>query len=667
MSTRVGARLAALLVAGIAGTGTLLAAGLAGTAAAEAGVLPAWAARAAARPTPSWAARDPAIVLDDEEEITVPVNGRIRTLVRGAVRVLSASGKESARCYATYLRGSSDVLDLQGWVADPRGRVLHLGRGDATDFSLGGQYTLYSESRALMLTPADPVPGTVFAWEYVTEEEPLLAQWEWWFQGRRPSLYSRLSLTLPPGLEPEVIRCGPDSVVAARQDRTWSWERSDLRAAPLEALASTAPANGSVLLLTVKGAASHTAAGQSFADWSEVARWANGLMAPQAQATPALGEWVAKLVAGAPDTLARLRALARAVQGLNYVAVDLNVGRGGGYRPHPAGDVMRLGYGDCKDKANLLRALVQADGEQAWMVVVSARDRDHVDERWPSPTQFDHCILAMRVPRGTRLPTVFEHPVFGTLLAFDPTAQLTSFGDLPAAEQGAPGLLVAPQGGGLVRLPVVPPEANRLERRIDATLDAEGKLTARLVERCVGQQAVGLRGARRRLSETDYRRGLESDLSASVGSVQLGSFRTDDDTLTGSFRLEASYVAPRFARDVQGQLVFRSALATPPVSLDLPDSERTMPMALEARCVAETVLVELPGGYAVDELPDARHVHRDFADLDADWHVEGGTLRYTMRWSLRPLTLPPARYREVREMLAGAVAAGRAPVVLVRR
>ena len=114
-------------------------------------------------------------------------------------------------------------------------------------------------------------------------------------------------------------------------------------------------------------------------------------------------------------------------------------------------------------------------------------------------------------------------------------------------------------------------------------------------------------------------------------------------------------------------MIFRPGLVTPRLALVLPDSTRTLPIELAGRCFAETVTVKLPEGYAVDEIPAALHKQRDFARLDADWTVEGGVLRFTRLWTLQPLTLPPERYGEVREMFSANLAASQSPVVLVRR
>src|SRR5256884_6020126 len=68
--------------------------------------------------------------------------------------------------------------------------------------------------------------------------------------------------------------------------------------------------------------------------------------------------------------------------------------------------------------------------------------------------------MIRRPPRSTLFPytTLFRsHPKLGRLLFFDPTDELTPFGQLNGALQANYGLLVGPDGGELVELPVMPP------------------------------------------------------------------------------------------------------------------------------------------------------------------------------------------------------------------
>src|SRR5262249_9201745 len=157
-----------------------------------------------------------------------------------------------------------------------------------------------------------------------------------------------------------------------------------------------------------------------------------------------------------------IQAVGRFVQSLAYISIQTGLGRGGGYRPHSAADVFGKLFGDCKDKTNLMRAMLKALGISAYPVAIYSGDPSYVHEEWASPQQFNHCIIAIKVTSDTQSTVVLAHPTLGRLLIFDPTDENTPVGDLPEHEQGSLALIVAADGGTLVRTPSTSPETNRL-------------------------------------------------------------------------------------------------------------------------------------------------------------------------------------------------------------
>jgi hypothetical protein len=97
------------------------------------------------------------------------------------------------------------------------------------------------------------------------------------------------------------------------------------------------------------------------------------------------------------------------------------------------------------------------------------------------------------------------------------------------------------------------------------------------------------------------------------------------------------------------------------------DTARTQPIALESRCLAETVSVHLPEGYVLEERPADLHVANDLGRLEAAWSESGGALVMTRRWEVRPVTVEAARWADVRALYAALRASNEAAVVLVRR
>src|SRR5436190_14403127 len=94
-----------------------------------------------------------------------------------------------------------------------------------------------------------------------------------------------------------------------------------------------------------------------------------------------------------------IRALAGFAQrDVRYIAVEVGIG---GFQPHRATDVFANRYGDCKDKATLLRAMLHEIGIESHYVLVNAT-RGMVDPKLPTAGSFNHVILAIKVPADAK-------------------------------------------------------------------------------------------------------------------------------------------------------------------------------------------------------------------------------------------------------------------------
>ncbi len=108
-----------------------------------------------------------------------------------------------------------------------------------------------------------------------------------------------------------------------------------------------------------------------------------------------------------------------------YLAITLDKDSVAGYRPHPAAEILRNRYGDCKDKATLLVSLLRAIGEDG-RLVLSGRGPELCDRRigprpnstTRSPPSRPRARLSGRVAGGRPGP-------LGKLVIFDPTDPVT--------------------------------------------------------------------------------------------------------------------------------------------------------------------------------------------------------------------------------------------------
>ena len=137
----------------------------------------------------------------------------------------------------------------------------------------------------------------------------------------------------------------------------------------------------------------------AFPDWSGVA----GSLSPHYLDNYPLGaEWDAKLraiQAENADEGARVIAALRAVQDdLRYVSLSIGVG---GLIARTPEEVTRSGYGDCKDKALLLRTMLDKMRIEAYVALTDLDEGHGLDQRKPSTWAFDHAIVKVVLDGST--------------------------------------------------------------------------------------------------------------------------------------------------------------------------------------------------------------------------------------------------------------------------
>ena len=302
---------------------------------------------------------------------------------------------------------------------------------------------------------------------------------------------------------------------------------------------------------------------KTFEDWRQVSRWASELHDPQAVPDESVTAKARELTANSKTDLDRIRAIAHFVQRLQYISIDIGVGKGNGYRPHAAAQVLAKAYGDCKDKANLMRSMLRAINITAYPIVIYSGDPTHVREEWASPMQFNHCIIGIKVGDEIQAATVITHPVLGRLLIFDATDEHTTVGDLPDEEQGSFALIVAGDSGSLVRMPIMPPESSQLNRQAEVELSPQGSITAKLKEKSTGQTAVSQRRAFRGLSSSGYKQMLEAWVTRGATWALISRIEPVDNNVEGRFGLDVDFSADQYGQLMQNRLlVFNPAIVS---------------------------------------------------------------------------------------------------------
>jgi transglutaminase-like putative cysteine protease len=127
-----------------------------------------------------------------------------------------------------------------------------------------------------------------------------------------------------------------------------------------------------------------------YGSWSEVAQWADALFRVDEESHAAIVALASEIESAHRGREERIVAAIRFVQDdIRYLGIEM--GRGS-HEPRQPAVVLSQRYGDCKDKALLLAALLRQLGVQAWPALVNTKLRQRLDSFLPSPFLFDHVI-----------------------------------------------------------------------------------------------------------------------------------------------------------------------------------------------------------------------------------------------------------------------------------
>ena len=628
---------------------------------------PNWLKQAASVNTPIYKKDVPAVVLLDEEKVTLD-DGKVVTVENFAVKILTREGRGYAMASAFYLNSFGKIRDMDAWVIRPDGTFKEYGKKSIVD-RVSDPDDVYDEYRIKLIDATGDVDeGYVFGYTVVSEDKPLFYQDVWQFQGRLPAITSRYTLNLPSDWKASSVTFNHPNVEPKISGTSYTWELSGLAPIPPEPMSPAI--NNLAPHIAINYAPENNAqtANKVFANWTEVSRWASQMYDPQVVINDEVAAKARELTAKSETELDKIRAIGHFVQNLQYISIDIGVGYGNGYRPRPSNLVLSRGYGDCKDKATLMRAMLKAINIEAYPIAIYSGDPTYVREEWVSPKQFNHCIIAVKVSDKTESPTIINDKNLGRLLIFDATDAFTPVGDLPDYLQGSSALIIAGDKGSLAKMPITPPDFNAWNRKVEVNLTEDGSIKGTISENANGQQSTQARAMFRTLSGAEVNQLFERWLTRGATAAKLEKLTPKNDSANAAFDLDIEFSAPRYGQLMQNRLlIFKPAIVNRANSIYLTEKDRTHPIMIDAETFNETATFNLPAGFIVDEVPDAVSIETPFGKYKTNYEIKEGKLVYTRNLVMNRTTVAAEKYNSVRNFYSQILAAEQSPVVLLRK
>ena len=620
---------------------------------AYAGDAPQWMHAVVNAPLPPHDEKTDAVLLYSETDVSVISTDKIKTLERRAYKILRPEGREYGTALVTFRSPGEKVNNMHGWCIPAQGKDYEVKDKEAIEAALpkveGAE--LISDVRVKVLAIPAPDPGNVVGYEYEVEENPLVLQDSWTFQHEAPVHESHYSLLLPPGWEYKAEFLNHPEVKPVQSGNSWQWTVGEMPGIREEK--QMPPVEGVTGQMIISFFPPGGAGGKGFSNWHDMGTWWSNLASGRSDASPEIKQKVAALTQSGSSQLEKMRTLAAFVQReIRYVAIEVGIG---GWQPHPAGDIYSHRYGDCKDKATLMKAMLHEIGINSFQVAINV-ERGAIMPSTPAHRGFDHMILAVQLPDDLNDPSLIatvQDSRLGRILFFDPTDEITPFGQINGALQANYGLLFTLDGGELIELPRQPSAMNSIRRTATLTLDPNGNIKGDVEEVRLGDRAWRERWALRTVTnDKDRIRPIENILAGSLSNFGIVKASVVNlSQFDQPFEYRYSFQAASYAKNAGGMLLVRPrVLGVKALSLMETKEPRQFPIEFESPVLdTDNFQITVPAGYVVDDVPPPVDADFGFAAYHSKTEVKGNVLTYSRSFEIKELSVPVSRAQDVKK------------------
>ena len=411
---------------------------------------------AAAEAVPPTEPEAAVVVLLDESVVTIGTDGRATRVDRLIFRVLSQSAVDGwATIETTWSPWFHDRPEVDARVVTATGAVHRLdpksfGVSDAED-----EPDMFSDMRVLSGPIPAVAPGSVVEQTVTYRQKNALFETGVadrftlgrWVETRQ----SRLVIEHPSDVAVALVNRTEPRVEPVRSERE-GVTRLVFETGPRPALEdfewnvpSDVPTRSFIAWST----------GKSWQDVAQrYARIVDGVIGDSSRlgtlAKSAVGD------ASEPREIAE-RLLAKVVRDIRYAGVEFGEGS---LVPRTPAETLANKYGDCKDKAALLVALLREAGVTAHLALIRSGSGYDVEPNLPGMGHFNHVIVVTEGPE----------PIW-----IDPTDDFARAGELPDGDQGRLVLIARDDTTELVRTPVAASSVNRVVERREFWLAEDGR------------------------------------------------------------------------------------------------------------------------------------------------------------------------------------------------
>jgi transglutaminase-like putative cysteine protease len=538
-------------------------------------------------------------------DIVVAADGTaVSTYDRQAHFLTDNAARNGSHVLLGYQPGYGGVEVLEAWTLKKDGSRIAVPAGSIQTQSGRASLGAFSDSKTIQIEFPQVEAGGGIAYRYKqTETRPhFTGQFAFWssFDDRQLWQDVRISVDAPKDYPLTVQpRDGllADETTADRHRWRWTWRSPGERLERAE-FSNVFPALYQPGLLI-----------SSLHDYGQMAAIYRDMIATHVAPTAAAQKLADQITAGVDDPQEQARRLFDWVR-INVRYVQIYLGDAG-WIPHDVDAILAAHFGDCKDHAALLGALLAAKGIASTPVLIGSGLNYSLPQP-PYPFIFNHIITYV--------------PLLGRYL--DSTARYGSFEQLPGGDLGVPVLHI--DDGSIHTTPQRSAERDRTQTFTTLEFSADGSATGTVRVLASGADTASLRG---QFETIDAARRADYVSLLLLGSGLIGDGDIEVETGLPPQQYAVSLhlrISNPLNPDDAGALALQPLLRGPQRLIDIAAygqryKTRRHPFGCLQSAVDEHYRLHFPPGYHID-LPRPVSVSEDDYAYHSDYRREDGDI-----------------------------------------
>ncbi len=386
-----------------------------------------------------------------------------------------------------------------------------------------------------------------------------------------------------------------------------------------------------------------------FGNWQQIGKFFYDLNQNRDVLSPAMQSTVRKLVAGKNNNRDKIEAIYKYLQqNHRYVSIQIGIG---GWQTLDAAFVEQKKYGDCKALSNYMYSMLKVAGIESYVADIFGGSKGSPEWYDDTPIPYaNHAILY--VP--------------GEDLWLECTSNTAPMGYLGEFTAGRPALLLTPQGGRLVTTPALTAADNTQTSHISIRLDEAGGAEVHAII----QTTCDMHDLYRELLAQKKQPDLEKYFVENAGFpiAQLRNLQISASELKPEANVDYVLKINNLVTK-SGKRMFVPIHKINPFKRSLPPNDNRM-LDLKMRetyTLIDTIDLQLPAGYSLENMPPVKHIESEFGRLDFQATQQENTVRIVRRIEIQPVSAPASRYNEVRQFYQDLSKADAAQIVLVKK